>query len=209
MYYVTFDQFNGSLLNKSIIIFFLLFCYRSLSLSLYIQYLTDSSVTKVLLISSWVKLSNIECTFRFFKNSKKHWIWWLYEQIRIMWFCDKLQGVVSLEAMILRAPERADRKWERSRWVTESSLLALNHICAWHGGNALQEVRLKSSHTPAYTQCPSLSVVHRQQKLSVFTWGTLGFHSSRCRGSVCAFQSLEFEITSQLCLANNHRNSNT
>lgn len=176
---------------------------------MYIQYLTDSSVTKVLLISSWVKLSNIECTFRFLKNSG--FDGYMNKAETYLWICDKLQGVVSLEAMILREPERADRKWERSRWVKESSLLPLNHICAWHGGNALQEVRLKSSHTPANTQCPSLSVahVHRQQKLNVFTWGTLGFHSSRCRGSVCTFQSLKFEITSQLCLANNHRNSNT
>lgn len=125
----------------------ILFSYKSLSLSLNIQYLTDGSVTKVLLVSSWVKLSNFECTFSYFKNS------WFDGYMNKVWTCDFVINCKGLWAWRQWSWESLGGQTgnERSRWVTESSLLPLNHICAWHGGNALQEVRLKSSHTPAYT----------------------------------------------------------
>lgn len=170
---------------------------------MYIQYLTDSSVTKVLLISSWVKLSNIECTFRFFKNSGFDGYMNKSESCDFVINCKGLwAGGNDLESA-----------WEGRQEMREVKVSDRAHYHSTTSVPDMEEMHSRkwdwNHHTPAYTQCPSLSVVHRQQKLSVFTWGTLGFHSSRCRGSVCAFQSLEFEITSQLCLANNHRNSNT
>ncbi len=187
MYYVAFDKFNASLLNKSIIII-IYFILLQISLSMNIEYLTDSSVTKVLFVSSWVKLSNFECTFRSFKNS---WFDGYMNKVgTFLWFCDKLQEVVSLEAMILREPgrltgnERGQGEWQRAHYyhsTTSVPDMEEMHSRKWDWNH----------HTHQHTQCPSLSVVpvHRQQKLSVFTWGTLGFHSSRCRGTVCALQS--------------------
>jgi len=133
----------------------------------------------------------------------------LYEQG--LWFCENLgfsnPGGNDLE----RAWEGRQEMREVKVSDREPATTTHPHLClTWRKCTPGSEIKT-ITHTPAYTQCPSLSAVpvHCQQKLSIFTWGTLGFHSSRCRGSVCAFQSLEFEVTSQLCLANNHRNSNT
>lgn len=146
---------------------------------------------------------------KFFKNST--FDGYMNKAETHLWFYDKLHRVLSLEAMISREPERARQEMREVKVSDREPVTTTQpHLCpTWRKctpGSEIKIITHTSIHTMSFFVCGAGAL---PAELECFYMRHVAFSFFKVQRLRLWFQSLEFEITSQLCLANNHRNSNT